>query len=746
MAQSVFITARFRSGSTLLWNFFHQIPEAAVAYYEPLHSKLLRMIEDQIKPQPRHFHVDRYFDDYPPVEELAVYYREAFGALRLYLEARDDHPALKAWIDYLLSAAPADKAAILQFNRVDFRLPWLRANFPSISIVHLYRSPRDQWLSMIGDQDPAADDDLADPYLITTWARDLVRQFPMLTDRFVRHPYQRHYYLWKLSYLAGSRQADVSVAYEDILRDPRAQVGQLLRLAGLDADRYIDRCLSIIVEQPLDKWKSYRDEIWFSTLESECETILDDLGLNEQFGRQPLKQIIDANTQYQRLIADADNWVLQNSQLAILRDENTADEKEKIIVGLAAELQARLDLINTQIAQNETLSAQNETLSAQNETLLAQNETLLAQNVARGMEIETLLAQNAAQTAQIETLSAQLKRTKYYLNRYQSTSLRYWSAKFAVRLRKRTTFYRRVKKKLAAFYHDLRRVRLGRLHHYDPVPLKLPARYYRQPSISADTLPMISIVTPSYNQASFIERTICSVLGQEYPRLEYIIQDGASTDGTPDILERYRSQLAHAESRKDKGQTHAVNLGFAKSSGEIMAYLNSDDMLLPGTLHYVARFFLDHPAVDVVYGHRIIIDENDQEIGRWVLPPHDDEVLKWADYLPQETMFWRRRVWEQVKPFDESFRFALDWDFIARAQEVNARFVRLPRFMGAFRVHSQQKTSANIRNTGFQEMARIRERIHGREVSEAEVIEHIQPYLHKHVRYHNLVRFGLLRH
>ena len=132
-----------------------------------------------------------------------------------------------------------------------------------------------------------------------------------------------------------------------------------------------------------------------------------------------------------------------------------------------------------------------------------------------------------------------------------------------------------------------------------------------------------SIVTPSYNQSSFIERTIKSILNQNYPNLEYIIQDGASSDGTVTILENYRSQIDSIESVKDTGQANAINLGFAKSKGEIMAWLNSDDLFLPGALDYVVHYFLNHPQVDAVYGHRILIDENDSEVGRWILPPHD---------------------------------------------------------------------------------------------------------------------------
>jgi len=165
-----------------------------------------------------------------------------------------------------------------------------------------------------------------------------------------------------------------------------------------------------------------------------------------------------------------------------------------------------------------------------------------------------------------------------------------------------------------------------------------------------------------------------------------------------------------------------------------MAWLNSDDILLPGTLGYVADYFNRHPEIDVIYGHRILIDENDKQIGRWIVPRHDDKVLSWADYVPQETMFWRRSIWEKAgSQIDESFRFAMDWDLLIRFREAGARFARLPRFLGAFRIHPHQKTSAAISEIGFQEMDRIRERVHGRVPSSLEVRKAVLPYLLKHV-------------
>ncbi len=289
--------------------------------------------------------------------------------------------------------------------------------------------------------------------------------------------------------------------------------------------------------------------------------------------------------------------------------------------------------------------------------------------------------------------------------------------------------------------------RVGVLRQYPPRPIYVPKSYYRKPRIPDTNLPTISIVTPSYNQGRFLEATIQSVLQQNYPSLEYIIQDGGSSDNTREILERYRDHLTYVESAPDRGQAHAINKGFARTTGEIMAWLNSDDILLPGTLWYVADFFRRHPEIDVIYGHRVIINEEGLEIGRWVLPPHDDQVLLWADFIPQESLFWRRRIWEKIGAhLDESFQFALDWDLLLRFQQAGARFYRVPRFLAAFRVHERQKTSQQIHEQGLQEMQRIRQRIHGRVVTQREIEQHIRGYLRRSLIYHFLYRLGILRY
>ena len=289
------------------------------------------------------------------------------------------------------------------------------------------------------------------------------------------------------------------------------------------------------------------------------------------------------------------------------------------------------------------------------------------------------------------------------------------------------------------------RVPLGIHYQYRPRPLHIPKHYY-QTSVTQSSL-VVSIVTPSYNQGRFLERTLKSVLDQNYPHLEFVIQDGGSSDETHAVLARYKSQLKHCTSAKDRGQAHAINLGFQHATGDILAYLNSDDLLLPGTMSYVADYFATHPEVDVVYGHRVLVDNNDAEVGRWVLPRHDDNFLRWADFVPQETLFWRRSIWEKVgSALDESFHYALDWDLLLRFLDAGARFVRLPRFLGAFRLHPEQKTSLQMFNLGVPEMDRLCLRSHGRPIPHRERYRNIIPYLCRHLCYHMLYQMGALRY
>jgi GT2 family glycosyltransferase len=297
---------------------------------------------------------------------------------------------------------------------------------------------------------------------------------------------------------------------------------------------------------------------------------------------------------------------------------------------------------------------------------------------------------------------------------------------------------RRLTRRLA----ELTQARIGHLRHHGPIPVLLPASYWD--AEPPEPAPPIAIVTPSYGQGEFIERTICSVTRQRYPALEYVVQDGGSRDQTVSVLRHHADELTHWSSARDGGHADALNRGFARTSAPIMAYLNSDDLLLPGSLAYVARYFEAHPNADAVYGHRLLINESDQLLGRWVMPPHDDEAMTLVDYIPQETLFWRRRIWDATGGyFDTSLNMAIDWDLLLRFHAAGARIVRLPRFLGAFRVHDAQKTQRDQALNDI-DCERLRIRAHGREVPLAEAIERTKPYLRRQVRAHLAYRAGEL--
>jgi glycosyltransferase involved in cell wall biosynthesis len=240
-------------------------------------------------------------------------------------------------------------------------------------------------------------------------------------------------------------------------------------------------------------------------------------------------------------------------------------------------------------------------------------------------------------------------------------------------------------------------------------------------------LPRFGIVTPSYNQDRFVGETIASVLNQPGVNVQYVVQDGGSTDTSVEVIRQHSDRITQWESTRDRGQADAISRGFAKIAGsaaDLMGWLNSDDVYLPGTLAFVADYFVRHPNVDAIYGHRILIDENSKEVGRWFLPPHDDEMLRLNDYVPQETLFWRRHIWERVGGLDPSLQFAMDWDLLLRFQSAGAKIVRLPYFLACFRIHALQKTSAKMETVGQREIQDLRTRTFGRTISQEELEQH----------------------
>jgi glycosyltransferase involved in cell wall biosynthesis len=246
--------------------------------------------------------------------------------------------------------------------------------------------------------------------------------------------------------------------------------------------------------------------------------------------------------------------------------------------------------------------------------------------------------------------------------------------------------------------------------------------------------PRITVVTPSFNQAAYLETTLLSVLGQCYPNLEYFVMDGGSTDGSADIIRRYEGQLACWQSQPDGGQAAALNAAFARATGDIFCWINSDDFLLPGALHHAARQLgsrLEKPAL--IHGACLFFQQQGRGAKVVRAEAHERQHLLLKAHIIQPSAFWTRALWEKTGPLDEALRFAFDWEWFIRASAAG-EFSASEELLSAYRFHAAHKTGGGGAARRDEILAVARRHGGPREIAAYEFCQHHWPAFERAAR------------
>ena len=222
--------------------------------------------------------------------------------------------------------------------------------------------------------------------------------------------------------------------------------------------------------------------------------------------------------------------------------------------------------------------------------------------------------------------------------------------------------------------------------------------------------PKISIITPSFNQGQFIEETILSVLKQDYPNIEYIIIDGGSSDNTVEIIKKYADRVAYWVSEKDSGQSEAINKGFRKATGDIVCWINSDDVFLPGAIKSVIKYFSLHKKIDFLNGFTLFMDKNSKILyNNFTLKQKKWYAKHGIYYVSQPSMFWKKSIFDSIGLLREDFHAAMDQEFLIRIFKNNLKVGQVKKILAGYRVHGTSKTFINgqIWETDAKELANL---------------------------------------
>ncbi len=351
----VFITGRFRSGTTALWNIFRQEP-SVLAIYEPLHDNLPEYLAHELPTDASHRGVTDYFRELRQHRELVLqHYRREFGASRLTLAAGDEHPELRAYLDSLIGLA-GSRRPLLKFVRMDFRLAWLRRQYPEAVIIHIHRHPREQWLSMLAKETPEfAAGRRVNIFQLSLFAASLVGSLPEILSPAAESSYERAYYLARISRAVGEKYADLTIDFEhEFLARDAKMFSRLTALTGIPVLR---RTLNQFLATDIPPHAAPAENaVDFAAIEQRCDAVLERRGLLRAIAAGALERAWPTTDVAPEIVAEA----VESLGLACAREQSraiTAHSELREAREVLRQALHRVEVLQARVEQAEAAAA-----------------------------------------------------------------------------------------------------------------------------------------------------------------------------------------------------------------------------------------------------------------------------------------------------------------------------------------------------------------------------------------------------
>jgi hypothetical protein len=361
--QVLFITGLFRSGTTILWHLLRQFDNVQ-GYFEPLHDNLIDSLSTAAAPDPVHVGVEDYYTAYRPfLEDIQRYHRPEFGVNRLCLGGADSHPQLRDYLELLIARAEG-RFPVFKMMRDDFRVPWLKQQFPKATVLYIRRNPRDVWASVVRHTpvDQRADRWLNTGFDLLIWSANLCPFFSRICSAKIGHSYERVYYLWRISTAVADRYADLIIDFDQGLQtDPAATIKRIATCIGAEVGD-IERLAKMVTPRPGGEWRDYAKEALLREIERDCDAMLAESGLLDRIADGELDNTWPiAGEPTRRDVSDlADalcHEVSHHRSALIMHAENTARALARNLDRLQAESASELAARDKALAESQAYAA-----------------------------------------------------------------------------------------------------------------------------------------------------------------------------------------------------------------------------------------------------------------------------------------------------------------------------------------------------------------------------------------------------